>query len=128
MTAEHKDLVIACFLLGEVLEGAEGALEVALIVHPPGNATEPSGAVVVLIKAVGGSYGCGGILLEMLEDGFHLPARIAEPRGLLDLPEQVAVPEYATAVGLVLYAAKARKSVPAKGNLVSKLRSMFAGA
>lgn len=67
-------------------------------------------------------------LLEMMEDGFHLPARIAEPRGILDLPEQVAVPEYATAVGLVLYAAKARRSVPVKGNLVSKLRSMFAGA
>ncbi|HTP70266.1 MAG TPA: cell division protein FtsA [Dongiaceae bacterium] len=67
-------------------------------------------------------------LLEMIEDGFHLPARIAEPRGILDLPEQVAVPEYATAVGLVLYAAKARRSVPVKGNLVSKLRSMFAGA
>jgi cell division protein FtsA len=67
-------------------------------------------------------------LLEMLEDSFHLPARIAEPRGILDLPEQVAVPEYATAVGLVLYAAKARRSVPVKGNLVSKLRSMFAGA
>jgi cell division protein FtsA len=67
-------------------------------------------------------------LLEMVEDGFHLPARIAEPRGILGLPEQVAAPEYATAVGLVLYAAKARRSVPAKGNLVSKLRSMFAGA
>jgi cell division protein FtsA len=67
-------------------------------------------------------------LLDMVEDGFHLPARIAEPRGILDLPEQVAVPEYATAVGLVLYAAKARRSAPVKGNLVSKLRSMFAGA
>ena len=67
-------------------------------------------------------------LLEMIEDGFHLPARLAEPRGILDLPEQVAVPEYATVVGLVLYAAKARRSVPVKGNLVSKLRAMFAGA
>jgi len=67
-------------------------------------------------------------LLEMVEDGFHLPARIAEPRGILDLPEQVAVPEYATAVGLALYAAKARRSAPVRGNLVSKLRAMFAGA
>jgi len=68
-------------------------------------------------------------LLEMVEDGFHLPGRVAEPKGILDLPEQVAVPEYATAVGLVLYAAKARKAVPLKGgNLVSKLRAMFAGA
>lgn len=68
-------------------------------------------------------------LLEMVEDGFHLPARTGEPRGILDMPELVAVPEYATAVGLVLYAAKARKAAAAKGgNLVSKLRAMFAGA
>jgi cell division protein FtsA len=68
-------------------------------------------------------------LLEVMEHTFHLPGRIAEPRGILDLPEQVAQPEYATAVGLVLYAAKARRAAPPKsGNLVSKLRSMFAGA
>jgi cell division protein FtsA len=68
-------------------------------------------------------------LLEMVEDGFRLPGRIGEPRGILDMPELVAVPEYATVVGLVLHAAKARKAASAKGgNLVSKLRSMFAGA
>ena len=79
------------------------------------------------VLAGGGAQLTG--LLEMMEDAFHLPARTAEPRGILDLPEQVAVPEYATAVGLVLYAAKARRSVPIKGgNLVSKLRAMFAGA
>jgi cell division protein FtsA len=68
-------------------------------------------------------------LLELTEQHFHLPARIAEPRGILELPEQVAQPEYATAVGLVLYAAKARKAAAQRpGSLVSKLRSMFAGA
>jgi cell division protein FtsA len=68
-------------------------------------------------------------LLEMMEQTFHLPGRIAEPRGLLDLPEQVAQPEYATCVGLVLYAARVRRAAPPKsGNLVSKLRAMFAGA
>jgi cell division protein FtsA len=68
-------------------------------------------------------------LLEMMEQTFHLPGRIAEPRGIMDLPEQVAQPEYATAVGLVLHAAKARRAGPVKsGNLVSKLRAMFAGA
>jgi cell division protein FtsA len=68
-------------------------------------------------------------LEELVEHSFHLPTRIAEPRGIFDLPEQVAQPEYATAVGLVLYAAKARRATPAKGaNLVSKLRAMFAGA
>jgi cell division protein FtsA len=66
---------------------------------------------------------------ELAEQSFHLPVRVAEPKGLADLPEQVAQPEYATVVGLVLYGAKARRSSPQRaGNLVSKLKSMFAGA
>ncbi len=66
---------------------------------------------------------------EMTEQLFHLPVRIAEPKGILDLPEQVAQPEYATAVGLVLYGAKARRNSPARsGGIVGKLKAMFAGA
>jgi cell division protein FtsA len=66
---------------------------------------------------------------ELAEQSFHLPVRIAEPKGLADLPEQVAQPEYATVIGLVLYGAKARRSAPQRsGNLVSKLKAMFAGA
>jgi cell division protein FtsA len=68
-------------------------------------------------------------LLELAEQTFHLPVRMAEPKGLVDLPEQVAQPEYATVVGLVMYGAKARRSAPQRGgNLVSKLKSMFASA
>src|SRR6201987_421954 len=68
-------------------------------------------------------------LLGLAEQYFRLPMRVAEPKGLADLPEQVAQPEYATVVGLVLYGAKARRSAPQRGgNLVSKLKSMFAGA
>ena len=68
-------------------------------------------------------------LAELAEQWFHLPVRIAEPKGLSDMPEQVAQPEYATVVGLVLYGAKARRAAPSRsGNLVSKLRAMFAGA
>ncbi len=68
-------------------------------------------------------------LEELVEESFHLPVRIAEPKGLADLPEQVGQPEYATVVGLVLYGAKARRSTPPRpGNLVSKLRAMFASA
>jgi cell division protein FtsA len=68
-------------------------------------------------------------LLDLAEQTFHLPMRIAEPKGLADLPEQVAQPEYATVVGLVMYGAKTRRSGPQRaGNLVSKLKSMFAGA
>jgi len=66
---------------------------------------------------------------EMTEQLFHLPVRIAEPKGILDLPEQVAQPEYATAIGLVLYGAKVRRNAPARsGGIVGKLKAMFAGA
>jgi cell division protein FtsA len=68
-------------------------------------------------------------LQDLAEQSFHLPARMAQPRGIADLPEQVAQPEYATVVGLVLSAAKARRCGPARAtSLVSKLRAMFAGA
>ena len=68
-------------------------------------------------------------LPELIENTFHLPVRMAQPRGVADLPDQVAQPEYATVVGLVLCSAKARHAGPAKpSGLVSKLRSMFAGA
>jgi cell division protein FtsA len=68
-------------------------------------------------------------LAELAEESFRLPMRVAEPKGLADLPEQVAQPEYATVVGLVLCGAKARRSAPQRsGNFVSKLKAMFAGA
>src|SRR4029077_15642762 len=34
-------------------------------------------------------------LIDLAEQYFRLPMRIAEPKGLVDLPEQVAQPEYA---------------------------------
>ncbi|HKV24143.1 MAG TPA: cell division protein FtsA [Candidatus Acidoferrum sp.] len=68
-------------------------------------------------------------LLELAEQSFHLPVRIAEPKGLADLPEEVAQPEYATVVGLAMYGAKMRRSAQQRsGTIVSKLKSMFAGA
>ncbi|MGB7438877.1 MAG: cell division protein FtsA [Candidatus Acidiferrum sp.] len=68
-------------------------------------------------------------LPDLAEQTFHLPVRMAQPRGIADMPEQVAQPEYATVIGLVLSAAKARRTAPPKSaSLVSKLRAMFAGA
>jgi cell division protein FtsA len=68
-------------------------------------------------------------LVEMMEQAFHLPVRVAEPRGLVDMPEQVEQPEYATVVGLVLYGAKARRNQSQRSNgLFGKLKTMFAGA
>jgi cell division protein FtsA len=83
----------------------------------------PAGVVLA-----GGGARLNG-LPELIESTFRLPVRMAQPRGIADLPDQVAQPEYATAVGLVLCAAKARRAGSAKpAGLVSKLRSMFAGA
>jgi cell division protein FtsA len=66
---------------------------------------------------------------ELIEQSLHLPVRVAQPKGLADLPELVAQPEYATVIGLVMYGAKARRSSPQRaGNLISKLKAMFAGA
>ena len=66
---------------------------------------------------------------ELIEQSLHLPVRVAQPKGLADLPELVAQPEYATVIGLVMYGARARRSSPQRaGNLVSKLKAMFAGA
>ncbi|MGC1364203.1 MAG: cell division protein FtsA, partial [Candidatus Acidiferrum sp.] len=67
----------------------------------------------------GGSARLNG-LVDLAEQSFHLPVRIAEPKGLADLPEQVAQPEYATVVGLVMYGAKTRRNASQRsGNLVS---------
>ncbi len=68
-------------------------------------------------------------LVEMTEESFEVPVRVGEPRGIVDLPEQVAQPEYATVIGLVLYAGKARRVGPQRSSgIVSKLKAMFAGA
>ena len=65
----------------------------------------------------------------MMEQAFHVPVRIAEPRGLADMPEQVSQPEYATVIGLVLYGAKSRRAQTQRNvNFVAKLKAMFAGA
>ena len=68
-------------------------------------------------------------LPEMTEKIFNLPARVAIPRGLAEMNEQVSRPEYSTAVGLVLYGARTRRLGGARPNgWVGKLKSMFAGA
>jgi hypothetical protein len=44
------------------------------------------------------------------------------------MPEELSQPEYATGVGLLLYAARARRQMPAPPQtLVAKIKSMFAG-
>ena len=80
-----------------------------------------------LVLTGGGAHLNG--LVELAEGIFHLPARVAVPRGLEGMPEQLSQPEYATVVGLLLYGARARRQAPLKPvTFVGKIKSMFAGA
>ncbi|HYL47679.1 MAG TPA: cell division protein FtsA [Candidatus Limnocylindrales bacterium] len=68
-------------------------------------------------------------MAELAERIFNLPARVASPRGLAGMGEEVSRPEYATAVGLVLYGARTRRLAGARpAGFMGKLKSMFAGA
>ena len=79
-----------------------------------------------LVLAGGGARLSG--LPELAEHVFSLPVRIAVPRGLDGMPEELSQPEYATAVGLLLYGAHARRTAAQRPvTLVAKLKSMFAG-
>lgn len=79
-----------------------------------------------LVLAGGGSRLTG--LVELAERTFLLPVRIATPRGLEAMPEELSQPEYATVVGLLLYGARARRTAAQRpATLVGKLKSMFAG-
>jgi cell division protein FtsA len=80
-----------------------------------------------LVLTGGGAHLRG--LEELAENMFHLPVRVAIPRGLERMPEQLSQPEYATVVGLLLYGARARRQAPEKpATFVGKIKSMFAGA
>jgi cell division protein FtsA len=79
-----------------------------------------------LVLAGGGAKLSG--LIELAENMFSLPVRLAAPRGLEGMPEALSQPEYATAVGLLLYGAHARRAATQRPNtFVAKLKSMFAG-
>jgi cell division protein FtsA len=68
-------------------------------------------------------------LPELAERVFNLPVRVAVPRGLAQMSEEVSQPEYSTAVGLVLYGARTRRLAGARPTgFMGKLKSMFAGA
>src|ERR1700734_3540122 len=80
-----------------------------------------------IILTGGGSQLRG--LPELAEKVFNLPVRIASPRGLAGMSEEVSRPEYATAVGLVLYGARTRRFTSARpAGFMGKLKAMFAGA
>lgn len=80
-----------------------------------------------IILTGGGAHLRG--LTELAERIFNLPVRVAVPRGLAGMSEDVSRPEYSTAVGLALYGARTRRLAGARPTgFMGKLKSMFAGA
>jgi len=78
-----------------------------------------------LILAGGGARMRG--LVDLAEHLYPWPVRIAKPRALDGMPEELSQPEYATAVGLLMYGAHARRTaVQRPVTFVAKLKSMFA--
>jgi len=68
-------------------------------------------------------------LPELAEKIFNLPVRVASPRGLAEMSDEVEQPEYSAAVGMILYAARARRLAGSQPTgWMGKLKSMFAGA
>lgn len=79
-----------------------------------------------LIFTGGGAHLRG--LVELAEKFFNLPVRVAAPRGLGGMNEEVSQPEYSTAVGLVLYGARTRRLAGARpAGWTGKLKALFAG-
>jgi cell division protein FtsA len=79
-----------------------------------------------IVLTGGGAHLSG--LVELSEHVFSLPVRVAVPRGPEGMPESLSRPEYATAIGLLMYGAHARRTaVQRPVSFVAKLKSMFAG-
>ncbi len=57
------------------------------------------------IVLTGGTAKMEGVV-ELAEEIFHMPVRLARPVGVSGLPDVISNPIYSTAVGLLLYAAK----------------------
>ncbi|QMV18116.1 cell division protein FtsA [Granulicella sp. 5B5] len=90
-----------------------------------GGVLEAMGAGVVLTG--GGSHLAG--LLDNAESLLRVPARIGYPVPLSRMPAELAKPEFAAAIGMLLYTQRtqAKKAADEQG-LKQKILSMFAGS
>ena len=91
--------------------------------------------MVGVLEALGA--GCiltgGGARLAGLPDCaeslLRVPARIGYPAALSRMPEELVQPEYATAIGMLLYTHRTRVLKAAEDHsLRAKLRAIFAGS
>jgi len=65
---------------------------------------------------------------ELAERIFQLPVRVAAPRGLAEMKEEISQPEYATAVGLLVFGARSRRAESHAGSFKAKLKALFASS
>jgi cell division protein FtsA len=113
-------------MLSEIVEPR--AHELLMLVRDELRRGGGEGMIPAGIVLTGGGSQLRG-LCELAERIFNLPVRVASPRGLAGMSEEVSRPEYATAVGLVLYGSRTRRAGGARSSgWVGKLKSMFAGA
>jgi cell division protein FtsA len=112
-------------MLNEIIEPRAQEL-LALVLDELKRAGLDTSIPAGLILSGGGAHLSG--VVELAERVFSLPVRVAVPRGVEGMPEQLSQPEYATAVGLLLYGAHNRRVAAQRpATLVAKLKSMFAG-
>lgn len=85
------------------------------------------------IVLTGGTSKMEGVV-ELAEEIFHMPVRLASPQGVSGLSDVVNNPMYATGVGLLMYGLKQRESgavdvvKPDSGvSVVEKIKSWFTG-
>ena len=67
-------------------------------------------------------------LIEIAETVLRKPSRIGFPTAIARIPSNLAEPEFATVIGMVLYGHRARLATGAsnEGSITGKLRSLFA--
>jgi cell division protein FtsA len=114
-------------LLSEILEPrARELFEFVRDNLRQGGVLEALGAGTVL---TGGAARLPG-LLSIAESVLRSPSRIGRPTAIAKLPAIFADPEFATAVGALLYANRSRvaRTSPGQNGLTAKLRSLFQSA
>ncbi|HEY0785611.1 MAG TPA: cell division protein FtsA [Acidobacteriaceae bacterium] len=90
-----------------------------------GGVLEALGAGCVL---VGGGARLAG-LLDVAESLLRAPARVGTPVPLSRMPQELVAPEYATLIGLLLYAHRTRQvRAQQDSSLRARLRTIFAGS
>ena len=79
------------------------------------------------IVLTGGTSKMEGVV-ELAEEIFHMPVRLASPQGVSGLADVVNNPMYATGVGLLMYGLKQRTMRPGGGDsVIQKIKTWFTG-